>query len=382
MTLQVDAMLAEARAATGLADFGEPLFIDGLQRLAASINGEAGLADFGLEAQRRRIVGLLCNRLRHEKALKQHPQILEVPITAPLVIVGLPRTGSTMTHRLLAADPAHTAMLWWEGRYPAMLPGEQRGRPEERRALGEAEVAAVLAASPEALDIHPWAHDDADEEILLLEHCFLSTTPEAFMHVPSYSAWVEAQDHSSAYADLKRFLQALTWQNPGREKKRWVLKSPHHLGFVDKLLAVFADARVIHTHRHPLETVPSFCSMCANLAAPLTHTANHAAIGAHWAGKLSRALAHCMAVSDAQAARFLHLQFADMVADPIAQMQRLYAFAGEPFGDRAQAAMRAYREDDAHRPGSHRYALEDYGLDAPTILRLFAPYIERYGLQI
>ncbi len=381
MKLHVDAMLAEARQVTGLADFGEPVFVDGLQQLAASINGEAGLADFGVEAQRQRIVGLLCNRLRHEDALKRHPEILELPITAPLVIVGLPRTGSTMTHRLLAADPAHTAMLWWEGRYPAMLPGEQRGRPEERQALGEAEVAAVLAASPEALDIHPWAYDDADEEILLLEHSFLSTTPEAFMHVPSYSDWVQAQDHTSAYADLKRFLQALTWQAPGREGKRWVLKSPHHLGFIDKLLAVFPDAQIIHTHRHPLETVPSFCSMCANLAAPLSHTANHEAIGAHWAGKLSRALAHCMAVSEAQPERFLHLQFADMVGDPIAQMQRLYAFAGESFGDRAQAAMRAYREDDAHRPGSHRYALEDYGLDAATILRLFAPYIDRYGLS-
>ena len=373
--------MGAARSATGLEDFGPTIFIDGLQRLVSSINREAQLTDGGLLAQEQRLLGLLVNRLRHEQSIAAHAGIADQEIRAPIVIVGLPRTGSTMTHRLLAADPDHTAMLWWEGRHPAMLPGEVRGEPEERRALGRAEVEAVVAASPEALDIHPWQHDGADEEILLLEHTFLSTTPEAFMNVPSYSEWVEAQDHTAAYEDLHRMLQALQWQNPGRERKRWILKSPHHLGFIDKLMNVFEDALIVQTHRHPLETVPSFCSMCANLAEPLTEAPDPAAIGTHWAGKLNRALLHCMNVSDDTPDRFLHLHFRDMVTDPIAQMQRLYAFTGEAFGDRAEAAMRAYREDDAHQPGSHRYALEDYGLDETTIRTMYGAYIERYGLE-
>ena len=282
MTLSADRLLDSARSATGLDDFGPAVFIDGLQRLVAAINREAQLTEAGLFAQEQRLLGLLVNRLRHEQSFAAHPEIADQEIRAPIVIVGLPRTGSTMTHRLLAADPDHTAMLWWEGRHPAMLPGEVRGEPEERRALGQAEVEAVVAASPEALDIHPWQYDGADEEILLLEHTFLSTTPEAFMNLPSYSEWVEAQDHTAAYEDLRRMLQGLQWQNPGREHKRWILKSPHHLGFIDKLLNVFEDARIVQTHRHPLETVPSFCSMCARHGAAPLNNSRHPAPS--WSG--------------------------------------------------------------------------------------------------
>ena len=151
--------------------------------------------------------------------LLKHPEILNEEINSPVVIVGLPRTGSTMTHRLLASDPRHTAMLWWEGRHPAMLKDELRGNPDERMEMGKAEVEAVMQASPEALTIHPWDYKGADEEILLLEHTFFSTVPESFMRLPSYSKWVESQDHIHAYAQLKKMLQYLQWQNPGREKK-------------------------------------------------------------------------------------------------------------------------------------------------------------------
>jgi hypothetical protein len=258
-----------AKNQTNLGYFGNPLFLEGFECLVQSINQEADLNDIGMEAQQQRLIGILANLLRIEDACMHHPEILNEEIKSPVVIVGLPRTGSTMTHRLLASDPRHTAMLWWEGRYPAMLANEVRGHPDERMEMGKAEVEAVMQASPEALTIHPWDYKGADEEILLLEHTFFSTVPESFMRLPSYSKWVESQDHIHAYAQLKKMLQYLQWQNPGREKKRWVLKSPHHLGFIDKFLKIFPDSKVIQTHRDPLKTVPSFCSMCANLFEPL-----------------------------------------------------------------------------------------------------------------
>ena len=378
MKINANEILDQAKSETGLSDLGEPLFFEGLNRLIDSINNEASLNEIGIQAQPIRIQGLLSNRLRFEEDLKKFPEILDQKIIAPIVIVGLPRTGSTMTHRLLASDPNHTAMLWWEGRYPALLPGEKRGDIEARMELGKAEVDAVVAASPEALDIHPWDYKGADEEILLLEHNFLSTVPESFMALPSYSEWIEEQDHTLAYEDLKKFIQYLQWQNPGREKKRWVLKSPHHLGFIDKMISVFPDAKIIQTHRDPIKTVPSFCSMCANLFEPLTTNFDKVFIGKHWSNKLTRALNHCMNISEQHPDNFLDLEFLNMIKDPIDEMKKIYEFIGEPFGEKTEVAMEAWREENKHEMGAHKYSLEEYDLTESQINDNFAKYQQKY----
>ena len=378
MKINAKEILDHAKSETGLSDLGEPLFLEGLNRLINSINNEANLNEIGIQAQPIRIQGLLSNRLRFEEDLKKFPEILEQEIIAPIVIVGLPRTGSTMTHRLLASDPNHTAMLWWEGRYPALLPGEKRGDIETRMELGKAEVDAVVAASPEALDIHPWDYKGADEEILLLEHNFLSTVPESFMALPSYSEWIEEQDHTLAYEDLKKFIQYLQWQNPGRENKRWVLKSPHHLGFIDKMISVFPDAKIIQTHRDPIKTVPSFCSMCANLFEPLTTNFDKVFIGKHWSSKLTRALNHCMNISEKHPDNFLDLEFLNMIKDPIDEMKKIYEFIGESFGEKTEVAMEAWREENKHEMGAHKYSLEEYDLTESQINDNFAKYQQKY----
>ena len=378
MKINADEIIDQAKSETGLSDLGEPLFLEGLNRLIDSINNEANLNEIGIQAQPIRIQGLLSNRLRFEEDLKKFPEILEQQIIAPIVIVGLPRTGSTMTHRLLASDPNHTAMLWWEGRYPALLPGEKRGDIKARMELGKAEVDAVVAASPEALDIHPWDYKGADEEILLLEHNFLSTVPESFMALPSYSQWIEEQDHTLAYEDLKKFIQYLQWQNPGRDNKRWVLKSPHHLGFIDKMISVFPDAKIIQTHRDPVKTVPSFCSMCANLFEPLTTNFDKVFIGKHWSNKLTRALNHCMNISEENPDNFLDLKFLNMIKDPIDEMKKIYEFIGEPFGEKTEVAMEAWREENKHEMGAHKYSLEEYDLTESQINDNFSKYQQKY----
>ena len=378
MKINANEILDQAKSETGLSDLGEPLFFEGLNKLIDSINNEANLNEIGIQAQPIRIQGLLTNRLRFEEDLKKFPEILDQEIIAPIVIVGLPRTGSTMTHRLLASDPNHTAMLWWEGRYPSLLPGEKRGDIKARMDLGKAEVDAVVAASPEALDIHPWDYKGADEEILLLEHNFLSTVPESFMALPSYSEWIEEQDHALAYEDLKKFIQYLQWQNPGREKKRWVLKSPHHLGFIDKMISVFPDAKIIQTHRDPIKTVPSFCSMCANLFEPLTTNFDKVFIGKHWSNKLTRALNHCMNISEQHPDNFLDLEFLNMIKDPIDEMKKIYEFIGESFGEKTEVAMEAWREENKHEMGAHKYSLEEYDLTESQINNNFAKYQQKY----
>ena len=371
-------IINDAKHQTGLDNFGNPLFLTGFEMLIESINQEADLNDIGLEAQKYRLTGVLANLLRIEEAFIKNPEILTEEIKAPIIIVGLPRTGSTMTHRLLASDPNHTAMLWWEGRYPAMLEGELRGNPEDRMTMGKAEVEAVMQASPDALTIHPWDYKGADEEVLLLEHTFFSSVPESFMRLPSYSNWVESQDHIHAYTQLKKMLQYLQWQNPRRENKRWVLKSPHHLGFIDKLIQVFPNSKVIQTHRDPHKTVPSFCSMCANLFEPLTNSYDKNEIGHHWAHKLAKVLNHCMKVSNSNEKSFLNLKFNKMIKDPILEMTEVYDFIGEDFTDQAENAMKAWKEENKHEIGAHQYSLEEFGLESSFIDVHFKDYINQY----
>ena len=376
--LNSNQILSNAKKITGLSSLGNPLFIEGFETLIKSINEEADLNEIGIQAQQHRLTGLLTNLLLIDEAIKKNNEILKEKIISPVVIVGLPRTGSTMTHRLLAADPNHTAMLWWEGRNPAMLKNEIRGNPEERMALGKAEVDAVVAASPDALKIHPWDYKGADEEILLLEHTFFSTVPESFMRLPSYSKWIEKQDHIHAYKQLKIILQYLQWQNPGREKKRWILKSPHHLGFIDKLLQVFPDSKVIQTHRDPHKTVPSFCSMCANLFEPLTNTYDKNMIGNHWANKLAKVLEHCMNISNANPNHFLNLEFNEMIKDPLTEMKAVYDFINEDFNNQTENAMKAWKEENKHEMGAHQYSLKEFGLESSFIDDHFKDYINQY----
>ena len=371
-------IINEAKNQTGLENFGNPLFVEGFKTLINSINKEADLNEVGVEAQKHRLIGILANILRIESAFIENPEILNEEIKSPVVIVGLPRTGSTMTHRLLASDPNHTAMLWWEGRYPAMLENEQRGNPVDRMEMGKAEVEAVMQASPDALTIHPWDYKGADEEILLLEHTFFSTVPESLMRLPAYSHWVESQDHIHAYVQLKKMLQYLQWQNPGRENKRWVLKSPHHLGFIDKLLNVFPDSKVIQTHRDPYKTVPSFCSMCANLFEPISNSYDKEEIGHHWANKLAKVLNHCMKISRLNKENFLDLEFNKMIKDPISEMTEFYDFIGEDFTHKAENAMKAWKEENQHEMGAHQYSLKEFNLDDSFISENFNEYINQY----
>ena len=183
--------------------------------LLASIEKEAQLHPLGRAIMRGRIVGMLANRLRIEAVIRKHPHIEATPIRRPIVIAGLQRTGTTMLHRLLAADPRARALLAWEALHPAPLPGEGTSGSFRRRAAAMLSERGLQQLAPEFFAIHPVEADAPEEDILLLDHSFTSQAPEATLHVPSYAAWLERQDLVPAYRYLARTLQVLTWQRPG-----------------------------------------------------------------------------------------------------------------------------------------------------------------------
>jgi hypothetical protein len=379
-SLEEASILAEARAKAGLDDFGDESFREPMRQLLTALDREANLLDFGRAAQRSRIVDLLVNRLRAEDEIRRHPEILDEELGAPIVIVGLPRTGTTLLHRTLAQDPRLYSARWFECRFPAPFPGGTLGADDPRIVQAKAEVQAMLDGSPALAAIHPLDALAADEEILLLEQSFLSTVPESAANVPSYGRWLDAHDQTPGYRDLRRLLQLLQWQKrqTGQRAERWVLKTPHHLGYADVLLNVFPGALIVQTHRDPLDSIPSLASMITALWVLVAEKVDPKEVARQWSAKMANALRRCLEVRDRHPDRFVDVWFLDAVQDPVGQARRIYEVAGLSFTPEVERAMRAFMATNPRegRP-PHQYTLEEFGLTADGIARDFDEYRKR-----
>jgi hypothetical protein len=379
-------LLEEARRETGFEDFGDPSFREPMRRLIEALNGEARLNDTGRAYFAGRIRSVLITRLRAEDWFRRHPEILEEEIGAPLAIVGLPRTGTTMMHRTISADHRMYSPLWYEVRYPVPMPGTDFATGNDPRiALAEAEVRAMLEASPELASIHPMDARGPDEDIMLLEQSFFSTVPESYAHMPDFGVWLERQDQRPGYRYLKRLLQFLQWQKKqrGLEAERWVLKAPHHIHFPAALFETFPDVKVLQTHRDPLQLMPSYGSMMYALTYPFSDAADKAAIARHWCEKWATGMHATMRFRDAgHDDRFLDMWYEDTVSSPLDEIQRLYDFVGVDLTAEARAEMARWRDMNRReaRP-THQYTLEEYGFTEEGLKNTFREYRERYILS-
>jgi len=372
VSLEPSNLIAAAQKAEGLTDFGEPS-LEPLELLMDAIHREADLHLIGRIATRTRLLGTLQNRLRMVQLRKDHPEMAELPIKAPVVITGLQRTGTTFLHRLMAADPRHRALRSWE----ALQPAPPKGK-DTRVAHAESAEKALSWMAPDFFAVHPVQADGYEEEVLLLDYSFLSTVPEATLRVPTFSAWLEQQDQRPAYTMLRQLLQLLSWQEEGR----WVLKTPHHLEWLDVLLAEFPDAKIVHTHRDPAQTLPSFCSMVAHGRGVMSDSVDPMDIGREWQRKTQRMVSNALAARDqADASAFHDVRYEDLVADPLATVEKVYGFLGTPFDATAEAAVRnAIKNSPKHRFGKHVYDGADFGLTRASIRAGFADYIQRFDL--
>ena len=375
-------LLSEAQSNAGLSDFGPDEFRPALGTLLRSLREEAPMNELGRTLLRARILESLQTRLQTQDWITRHPEILEEEIGAPLVVIGLMRTGTTMLQRIIASDPRNHACMWWETRFPAPHAGTDWGQPEPRIPIAEAEVAAILEADPRQASIHPWDAQAPDEEIMLLEHSFRSHVPEAFVDIPTYRSWLNDQDWTPSFLYLRKLLQSLQWQKRqrGDVRERWVLKTPGHLGYIDTLFEVFPGARVIQTHRDPVDTVPSAASMNHAMWALYSDDSSANVAGAQWQERLAWGTNRAMESRDRyDADRFVDIWFRDAMKDPIGEIERAYGVFGIEMTDAARAGMEQWRLDNPRdkRP-AHEYTLSEYGLTEEGIKEAFAEYRARY----
>ncbi|WP_248915465.1 sulfotransferase family protein [Pseudomonas moorei] len=381
--LTVDNLLASAISRTnGLSNFGDDNYREALQALLDALAAEAELSKTGLHLLQERLVGQLVNRLVMEDYLSRHPEITQIQIDDPLVILGLPRTGTTMLQRTLAVDPRFYSAAWWETRYPAPLADETLAAPAKRIAQARAEVELMAQAIPQILAIHPLDAMLCDEEFMLMEHSFMCAM-DAYVNVPSYTRWLDQQDQRPVYTQLKKMLQFLQWQKNQRgepARQRWLLKAPQHLHTLHLLLDVFPKAQVIFTHRDPAQTIPSMASMAHTLWQMYSDNPDPKAAGEQWNSRMARGIRHTMQVREQHAAeRFLDINFADTVTQPMRVLERVYAFANLPFTDKARADAQVWlSQNSREKRASHDYSLERFGLNEAQMSQDYSEYRARH----
>lgn len=377
-SLDPASLMAAAEEATGLLDFGEPSFREPLRMLVDAIGAEADLHPLGRIITRTRLVSTLANRARIEEQYRRRPEIADVSVSRPIVIAGLQRTGTTLLHRMLASDRRLRALASWEAISPAPL--DPNGGPDAREARANQSELALGYLAPDFFAIHPVEASAPEEDVLLLDLSLRSTVAEATLRVPSFSHWLEGQDQTPAYRALERAMKLLLFQRSPGKDARWVLKTPHHLEWLDVLFSVFPDATVVWTHREPRETIPSFCSMVAHGRGVFSDHVDPREVGSHWSRKIQRMVERGMAAREAAGERhFVDVRYEDLVRDPIGEARRIYAAADLAFERETEDAMKdLLKKQRKDRFGKHVYRAEDFGLTSEGIDASLATYRRRF----
>jgi hypothetical protein len=380
-SLDPEDLIATARRRTGLSNLGDPSHRIGLEKFVEALEREAALTTLGRTIARQDLVRLLVGRLHLEDTLRAHPEIETAPVRAPLFVVGLPRTGTTILHELLALDPASRAPMSWECFDPWPPPERASFETDPRIAKTDAQLAGVEKLMPGFQSIHRMGARLPQECVGVMAYQFASILFTTTHRVPSYQRWVESLDQRPLYAAHKQWLQYLQWKAPA---ERWVLKSPAHLWMLDALLAVYPDARIVQTHRDPLRVVASLVSLSVVLRGMASDAIDPREIAAEWSPRLAEGLTASMRARDAAKlppGRVFDIQFRDFVGDEIGTVQRIYDHFGMDFSSEAETRMRAYlaaNPKDKH--GGHRYEFGTAGLDRTAERRRFAEYVLRYAI--
>ena len=374
-------LIARAHRRTGLTDFGDTPFERPLQVLLDACRTEADLSVFGGGAIRWDSVRFLSNLLRLREEEKRAPEILDQPVERPLLISGLPRSGTTFLHNLLAEDPANLVPRIWQLIHP--YPTRRSGTGRDRRSQQVARQLRLFGLlAPQFSSLHPVEAGSPQECSEITAHLFASLRFDTTYRIPSYRRWLDDTGHLSGYRFHKRFLQHLRHQAGG--EGRWVLKCPDHIFALGAIRTVYPDADLVFVHRDPVAVLASVARLTEVLRRPFSRRIDRIDIGREdserWltaAGLMIRA-----ADEEAFARPIFHVHYADLVGDPVGTVAALYRHFGRVLDP--DAAARVRRRVAANPNGGYRgrrARLEDYGLDPAREHGRYAHYMTRFRIS-
>lgn len=370
----VEDLKASAVKAVGLDDFGtdDDNYVEALSVLLESYRRDADLTELGSKMSRFFLRNALVARLLSEASWKQHPGYVDVPVTAPMFVTGLPRTGTTALHRLLCGDPRHQGLELWLAEFPQPRPPRETWPQNPVFAQLDARFKKAHEENPDYTGLHYMTADEVEECWQLLRQSVHSVSYETLAHVPTYAQWLSRQDWTPPYQRHRRNLQLIGLNEP---EKRWVLKNPSHLFALDALFATYPDALVIQCHR-PAETImASMCSLSQHTTQGWSNTFVGPTIGADELDTWARGLQRFNAVRATQnPAQFCDVDYATLIRDPIGTVANIYQHFGIELSDDARAAIERTDEESKQGPRApkHEYALADYGLTTDQVKERFA----------
>jgi hypothetical protein len=376
-SLEPASVEAAAVKAAGSDDFGgdsyqEPLgvFLDACER-------EAELTTFGRILITKMLSAALANRIEVHRWSLDHPEVRDERIEQPWVIVGLPRTGTSVLSMLLGLDPMVRPLLQWEAAHPIPPPTLEEADEDPRIAKTAKELDGLMKLNPPLRAMHPFGATLAQECVSLFMFDVRTMALETQAHVPTYARWLEQADMAPAYAQHRLALQTLQSREP---TERWVLKTPNHLWHLEALLAAYPDARIVWTHRDPGPVVTSLASLANAGQRPLTSRAHPRPAAEEWKRKCAFALGSAVAFDEKSAPGWCqHLHYEQLMADPVGAVRQLYTSVGDEVSDLHARRMEVFLE---HRPkdafGVHRYDPADFGWTYAGLAEEFRDYTERY----
>ena len=381
VTLDQDALLEKSCKVTGFHDFGEPFFRTPLGILLRSFEQDAQLNLLGRITVHSEMVRVLSNRLRMQRDRTQFPAIAAERISRPIFITGLPRSGTTFLHALLAQDPACRAPRVWEVMHPSPPPETATYRIDPRIEHTRKQLSWIEVLMPDFEKCHQIGANLPQECIAMTDHSFLSYVFESMYFVTSYRSWHDRQDKRAAYECHRRFLQHLQWRCPGTH---WVLKAPSHLMALQSLFEVYPDAQVVVTHRDPLKVLPSCASFAKVLRAPFTGPIDLKELGAEvsrrWAGSADL-LTRMRSEQKQLSGNFFDVGYPDLIRDPMAVVRGIYRNFDRELSPEAETAMRDFiAQNPKDKKGVHRYSLHEFGLDAEQERETFQGYTDYFGI--
>jgi hypothetical protein len=349
----------------------------------ASLESEAGLNAIGRIIARERVLGHAVNRLQYVNDRKRFPEIAKQEIVRPIFIIGMPRTGTTILHDLLAQDPANRAPMTWEAMFPSPPPETASFATDPRIEACAATFPDIDALIPGFKAMHPMGALLTQECVTMMGETMCTPLFHCQFRVPSYQDWVDHEaDWSHVYDFHERQLQHLQSRHA---RERWVLKTGAHMWGLEHLLARYPDARIVFTHRDPVESMTSYASLTALVRSMGSDQVDRVEVARDWTARLRRTVDHALAVRDTgeyPEALFYDVQFSDFVKDQFGVVQKIYEAFGLPLDQDAEARMRAFIEDHPKgKDGVHHYTPEQFGVDPAEVRREFRNYIERFGLD-
>ncbi len=381
--LHPDSLLREAtERAGGLTDLGEGQFREGLDRFVDSAEREGRLNTIGRLIAKERVLGHAVSRLQYEDDRKKYPEIAEQKIEKPVFIVGLPRTGTTILHDILAQDPATRAPLTWEVMFPSPPPETATFETDPRIERCAATFPDVFDAIPGFKAMHPMGAQLTQECVSMMGEAMCTPLFHNQFRVPSYQDWVDDEaDFSHVYAFHYRQLQHLQSRHTG---DRWILKTGAHMWGLAHLLETYPDARIVFTHRDPVDSMTSYASLTSLVRSMGSEDVDKKEIASDWTERLHKVVMRTLDVRTAREypeARFLDVRFSDFVRDQFAVVQKIYDAFDMEMSDVAAQRLRGFIDDNPKgKHGAHEYTPEEYGVVPADVRASFSEYIERFDL--